>query len=57
MIQLLKSRGYLLQILRLLLLLVATLGSSDFVPFPPPLLPLVLLVCYLKQEHQSEGGS
>lgn len=34
---------HLLQRLRLLLLLVATLGSSYFVPLPPPLPPLHLM--------------
>lgn len=39
---------YLLQRLRLLLLLVATLCSSDLVPLPPPLPLLNLLRRYLK---------
>lgn len=47
-LKLMKAEKYLLQILRLLLLLVATLCSSHFVPLPPPLPPLVLLRCRLK---------
>lgn len=39
---------YLLQRLCLLLLLVATLCGSNFVPLSPPLPPLVLLKCRLK---------
>lgn len=43
-----EAELYLLQTLCLLLLLVATLGSSDLVPLPPPLPPLALLRCQLK---------
>lgn len=42
---------YLLQRLCLLLLLVATLGSSNFVPLSPPFPPLVLLECQLKTKE------
>lgn len=53
----LQLLGLLLQILRLLLLLVATLCSSHFVPLPPPLPPLVLLRCRLSLVSRSAGGS
>lgn len=44
-----SEAGYLLQTLRLLLLLVAALGGGDFVPLPPPLPPLQLLRRHLKK--------
>lgn len=50
-LKLIEVGNYLLQTLCLLLLLVAALGSSDFVPLPPPLPPLVLLGCHLRSER------
>lgn len=46
-------KKHLLQRFCLLLLLVAALGSSDFVPLPPPLPPLHLLRRHLNSPEQT----
>lgn len=46
-----EQNTHLLQAFGLLLLLVAALGSSDFVPLSPPFPPLVLLRCGLKARN------
>lgn len=50
--KIMEVESYLLQRLCLLLLLVAALGSSDFVPLSPPLPPLVLLRKNLKTREK-----